>query len=126
MFSELSQLLQWLFISHPSSLPAVAQYLVAQLGPAVATGRSCKKPLPSLGALWEGLQATVSPPIPPFLCFSKERLLLLSTEPSSPGFDQVQPPVSSRRRHCKLTPPSRACLCDNELADLFAAAAVSP
>ena len=105
LFSELLQLIQWLYLSQPSALPAVAQYLVSHLDGVVVDGHKTGKPLPSMSSLWEGIQQTISPRIPPFLCFSKERMLMMPSDiDSDTPFDQVSllPPLSRLDAHSLL------------------------
>jgi hypothetical protein len=116
LFSELLQLFQWLYLTQPSSLSAVAQHLVTNLQEAILAGRRTGKPLASLNALWEGLQSVAVPRIPPFLCFSKERMLLLSTDDNL-GFEQVSLlPLLSRLDHHSVITLFSAMLCERHIA----------
>lgn len=116
LFSELLQLFQWLYLTQPSSLSAVAQHLVVNLQEAIIAGRRTGKPLASLNTLWEGLQSAAAPRIPPFLCFSKERMLLLSTDDNL-GFEQVSLlPLLSRLDHHSLITLFSAMLCERHIA----------
>lgn len=116
LYSELLQLLQWLHMSQPSCIPSVTSYLVSHLEDAVKSGRKTGKPLVSLAALWEGIQASPSPPLPPFLSFSRERFGLLSTD-GNPGFEQVSllPLLSRLDAHSLITLHS-ALLCERRIA----------
>lgn len=117
LFSELLQLIQWLYLSQPSALPAVAQYLVNHLDGVVVDGHKTGKPLPSMASLWEGIQQTISPRIPPFLCFSKERMLMMPSDiDSDTPFDQVSLlPLLSRLDAHSLLVLYTAMLCERRI-----------